>query len=114
MEPAGSWTASPPPRRAPWIVLLVPCSLWIGFVAGMMIGGRFFVPAGSGLAGPAIALGYGVLGVFAGAVLAGLLAWKLPARPLRLAAGIAILLSALAFAFIVFGVAAQLAGGAGT
>ncbi len=95
------------PRRALWSVLLVLCSLWLGLVAGMAIGGRLFVPEGSGLAGPAIALGYGAMGALAGAVLSGLLAWKLPVRSLRLAAWIALLLSALAVLFIGYRVVEQ-------
>jgi hypothetical protein len=107
MEPASSPTASPPPRPIVWILLLIPCLLWIGFVAGMMIGGIFFVPAGSGLAGPAIAFGYGAMGALAGSVLAGLLAWKLPARPLRFAALTALLLSVLVLVFVASGVVAK-------
>lgn len=110
MALADSSAASPSPRRTLWTVLLILSLLWLGFVAGMVIAGRFFVPAGSGLAGPAIALGYGVSGAVAGAVLAGLFAWKLPARPLRLLTMAAILLSALTIAFIAFRVARDVAG----
>lgn len=88
-------------------MLLVLCSLWIGLVAGMAIGGLFFVPAGSGLAGPAIALGYGAMGAIAGLALAIVLALKLPVRPLRVAAVIALVLSALAVLFIGYRVAEQ-------
>ena len=35
----------------------------LGLILGTFIGGKFFVAPGSGLAGPAIALGYGVLGM---------------------------------------------------
>jgi hypothetical protein len=49
-----------------------------GLVAGTFVGGRFFVAPGSGLAGPAIALGYGLLGAGLAGVVGGLLAWLLP------------------------------------
>lgn len=101
METAPS---SPRPNRVPWVLLLVLCWLWLGFIAGMIIGGRFFVPAGSGLAGPAIAFVYGVGGTLLGAVLAALLSWKLPARPLRLAALGSTLLAGVATALLVLGV----------
>ncbi len=95
MEPTKHPTAPPAPRRTLWSLLLVLCSLWLGLVAGTAIGG-LFVPEGSGLAGPAIALGYGVMGALAGLALAIVFALKLPVRPLRLSALIALLLSALA------------------
>lgn len=49
-----------------------------GLVAGTYVGARFFVAPGSGLAGPAIALGYGILGAGLAGVVGGLLAWVLP------------------------------------
>ncbi len=88
--------SSPRRRRAPWIALLVLCSFWIGLVAGTAVGARFFVPADSGLAGPAIALGYGVVGALAAAVLAGVLGRRLPPRSLRRSAVVALLLAVLA------------------
>jgi nitrate reductase gamma subunit len=89
-------TSVPRRRRAPWIALLVLCSFWIGLVAGTAVGARFLVPAGSGLAGPAIALGYGVAGALAAAVLVGVLGRRLPARSLRRSAVVALLLAVLA------------------
>ncbi len=65
-------------------------------MAGTAIGALFFVPAGSGLAGPAIALGYGVVGALAAAVLAGMAARRLPGRPLRRSAVVVLLLAVLA------------------
>lgn len=56
------------------------------FGLGTWLGGRFFVPAGSGLAGPPIALSYGLLAAGAACLGAMLLAGRLPARQLRLAA----------------------------
>jgi uncharacterized protein YneF (UPF0154 family) len=82
-------TASPRQRRALWVTLLVLCSFWVGLVAGTFLGALFFVPAGSGLAGPAIALGYGIAGALAAAVLAGVLGRRLPTRTLRRAAAVA-------------------------
>lgn len=89
-------TSFPRRRRAPWIALLVLCSFWIGLVAGTAIGAQFFVPADSGLAGPAIALGYGAMGALAAALLAGVLARRLPPRSLRRSAVVALLLAVLA------------------
>jgi hypothetical protein len=63
---------------------LVAMFSFIGLVVGTMIG-SLFVPKGSGLAGPAIALGYGFVG-FAVAIIAGiLLARKLAYPQLRMA-----------------------------
>lgn len=45
-----------------WRVLLLVGLAFFGLVAGTWIGGRFFVSEGAGLAGGAIALGYGVIG----------------------------------------------------
>jgi hypothetical protein len=80
----------------PWTALLVLCSFWIGLVAATAVGARFFVPAGSGLAGPAIALGYGVAGALAAAVLAGVVGRRLPTRLLRRSAMVALALAVLA------------------
>ncbi len=44
------------PRRGLWATLLVVALLWLGLVVGTVVGGWLFVPAGSGLAGPANAL----------------------------------------------------------
>ncbi len=43
-------------------VIFVVSLMICGLVVGTWVGGRVFVPPGSGLAGPAIALGYGLLG----------------------------------------------------
>ena len=51
-----------------------------GFVAGTAIGARFLVPPGSGLAGPAIAIGYGIMGAGLAGVAGIFLAWLLPPR----------------------------------
>jgi hypothetical protein len=51
-----------------------------GLVAGAFIGGRFLLPPGSGLAGAAIVLGYGILGAGLAGVVGGLLAWLLPPK----------------------------------
>ena len=44
-------------RRTVWGVLLAGSLAFLGLAIGTAIGARFFVPEGSGLAGPAIALG---------------------------------------------------------
>ena len=100
-------TSSPRRRRAPWIALLVLCSFWIGLVAGTAIGARFFVPAGSGLVGAAMALGFGVMGALAAAVVAGVLARRLPPRSLRRSAMVALLLAVLAALAVGYGFVTQ-------
>ena len=46
-------------------------ALWLGFGVGAYAAGQWFVPAGSGLAGPAIAIAYGLgAAVIAGAAAA--------------------------------------------
>ena len=54
----------------------------IGFVLGAYIGGSCCVPAGSGLAGGAIVLGYGVIGAIIAALAAVVVARYLPAEKL--------------------------------
>ena len=72
----------------------------IGLVLGTMIGGRYFVAPGSGLAGPAIALGYGVLGA-AGLGIAALgLAIYLPPRWL-LATALPAIVAGMAIAVLI-------------
>jgi hypothetical protein len=83
-------------RRWPWVALLLGSLAWLGLVAGMAVGASWFVPAGSGLAGAAIALGYGVLGSAAGLVLGGVMAWKAPHGLLRATAAVAVVLALLA------------------
>jgi hypothetical protein len=78
------------------MALLALCAFWIGLVASTAIGARFFVPADSGLAGPAIALGYGVAGALAAAILAGIVGRRLPTRLLRRSALVTLALAALA------------------
>ena len=67
-------------RRIILGVVFVFFMLVWGFVAGAYVGGRFFVPRGSGLAGPAIVLGYGVMGAGLAGVIGGLLAYFLPPK----------------------------------
>jgi hypothetical protein len=63
-------------RRWPLALLLLLCLAFLGLGLGTSIGAACCVPEGSGLAGPAIALGYGVLGAGIGLALGGLLAWR--------------------------------------
>ena len=68
---------------------------FLSLFAGTFIGATFFVPQGSGLAGPAIALGYGVVGLVIGLVGSVILVRKLDRPQLRVAlliAGVATLL----------------------
>ncbi|MEO0422693.1 MAG: hypothetical protein AAF184_10185 [Pseudomonadota bacterium] len=69
-------------------VLAVGLGLLAG-VLGMAIAGRCCVPAGSGLAGPGIVIGYGLLAGLGGAVLGLILALRLARRPLLIASGVA-------------------------
>jgi formate-dependent nitrite reductase membrane component NrfD len=94
--------ASPRQRRALWTTLLVLCSFWIGLVAGTVLGGLFFVPAGSGLAGPAIALGYGVAAALAGAIVAGIVGRRLPPRVLRRTTAVVGAVAAVAVVAVVY------------
>jgi hypothetical protein len=87
------------PRRGLWTTLLVVALLWIGLAVGTAVGGWYFLPPGSGLAGPAMALGYGVIGAVAAGVLAGVLARTLPVRLVRGIAIVALLLDAASVAF---------------
>jgi hypothetical protein len=93
---------SPRQRRALWTTLLVLCSFWVGLVAGTVLGGLFLVPAGSGLAGPAIALGYGVGAALACAVVAGIVGRRLPPRVLRQATAVVGALATVAVIAVVY------------
>lgn len=94
--------AAPRPRRALWTTLLVLGSFWIGLVAGTLVGGLFLVPVGSGLAGPAIALGYGIAAAVASAVVAGIVGRRLPPRVLRRATAAVGALAAVAVLAVVY------------
>ena len=75
---------------------------FLGFAAGTFIGATFFVPPGSGLAGPAIALGYGVVGLVIALVGGVILARKLAPAQLRMALLIAGVLALLVFALLTY------------
>jgi hypothetical protein len=64
-----------------------------GCGAGTWAGGRWLVAPGSGLAGPAIALGYGLLAATGTALIAVLLAARLPFGWLRIATATAVLVA---------------------
>lgn len=96
---------SGPAHRALWVVILFLAMSWVGLCVGMGIGARFFVPAGSGLAGPAIAFGYGMLGGAAGAITAGLLAVMASGTVVRTAATIALAPAILLIGFVAYRVA---------
>ena len=66
-----------------WRVLIMVSLVLIGLAAGTWIGGQFFVPKGSGLAGAPMALGYGVLGAFILLVVGILIFVKLKGTALR-------------------------------
>lgn len=68
----------------------------IALVAGTFLSGRFVVAPGSGLAGPAIALGYGLISALAALAIGGLLAIFLPPKwLLRLAVPVILIGGAL-------------------
>ncbi len=97
----GVVSALPPPSdlrprvRWPLVLAVLASSCWLGLVTGAAIGAKWLVPAGSGLAGPAIVLGYGCAGAVAALLLAGVLAWQASYDVLRSAA-----LGALALALV--------------
>lgn len=70
-------------RRLPLGLLFTASSTLGCFAAGTWVGARFLVPPGSGLAGSAIAVGYGLAGALAGGAAAALLAYRLPLRWVR-------------------------------
>ncbi len=88
------------PRRVLWGVLLAASLAIVGLAAGTALGARFFVPEGSGLAGPAIALDYGLIGVLFALIAAGFLAWKAPPAILRRATIAALLLAAVTIGLV--------------
>jgi hypothetical protein len=92
------------PRRAGWAILVVVSALWLGFGAGMFAAGRWLVPAGSGLAGPAIAVAYGLGAAAIAGVASAVAAWKAPLGSLRVAALIAMILGLLLTALLIVGV----------
>lgn len=64
-------------------VLLAVTLALPGLIVGAAVGAVFFVPAGSGLAGPAIALGYGLVGALLAVASAAALGRWLPLQALR-------------------------------
>ena len=85
MSPAAAVVLGSKARRA-WALLLVLASIPPGFVFGAAVGAQVLVPRSAGLAGGAMVLGYGILGVPAAMVGALLLARYLPASRLKFAA----------------------------
>jgi len=100
MSPSSASSTPRPRRRWPFVLLLLGSLAWLGLVAGTAAGAAWFVPEGSGLAGPAIALGYGVLGVAAGLALGGLLGWKAGHGLLRATTAVAAVLALLTVGLI--------------
>jgi hypothetical protein len=85
------------PRRLLLGGLLAIGGAFLAFVAGTAFAARFLVPPGTGLAGPAEAVGYGLLGA-AGAVLLAVLIAIFAGRPLLLVATLIVVPLALASA----------------
>ena len=84
---------------------------FLGLFAGTFIGSVFFVPPGSGLAGPAIALGYGFVGLVVALVGGVVLARRLALAMLRKALLIAGILVFLAAAFLTYRFVTNRSGG---
>jgi len=84
--------------RAPLTVLLALALAFLGLAAGTVLAGAWLVPEGSGLAGPAIALAYGLLGAVAALAGGVILGIRASIRTLR-AATVATALGAI----VVFG-----------
>lgn len=74
--------------RAVLTVLLAVTLAFVGLTAGMAVGAVWFVPEGSGLAGPAIALAYGLLGGVAALIAGILLGLRLAIPRLRIVTAI--------------------------
>ncbi len=89
------------PKRALWGVTVVLTLMWIGLVGGSAVGAQL-VPAGSGLAGPAIALGYGAGASLVAGFIGFLLARRLSPIALRIAAVLTIAVSLVLVAFVVW------------
>jgi len=85
-------------RRLLYGLLLAVGAGMCAFMLGALVASRCCVPAGSGLAGPAIVFGYGVIAAVISALLAGLLAWSLPPRILHLLSLVVGLAGAVFFA----------------
>lgn len=79
------------PRRTPWVLLLILSGLWLGFLAGMALGGGIAASARAltGLATVAC----GAAGALVSALLCGFLSKRVPTDALRACALIALLFS---------------------
>jgi hypothetical protein len=87
-------------RRIVLGVVFVLCMMICGFVAGVFVGGRFLLPPGSGLAGAAIVLGYGILGAGLAGIIGIALAYVLPPKSF-LGAALPVTVAGLVFGIII-------------
>lgn len=76
-------------RRGALTATLALATALLGFVVATSAAGAFLVPSGSGLAGPAIAIAWGLGGALASAVATALVATRLGPRTLRLTTAVA-------------------------
>ncbi|GJL82653.1 MAG: hypothetical protein DHS20C01_22870 [marine bacterium B5-7] len=74
------------PARTFTIFVFVICAMACGFGIAAWTGARYMVPPGSGLAGPLMVLGYGIVGALIGGGCGFILGIKLPPRTFRLLA----------------------------
>ena len=93
-------------HRGLWLAVLILAAMWLGLIAGISIGARYFVPADSGLAGGPMALGYGAVGALVAGVIAGGLGVRGTPTSLRGGAVVALLLSIASVAYLVYRVGA--------
>jgi hypothetical protein len=83
--------------------LILSLSLAVcGLALGTVVGGRFFVPAGQGLAGPAEALAYGVLAALGGVVLGVMVAFVLRGALLKTLTLVSFVLAAGVVAYVAY------------
>lgn len=97
-----------PPYRDPaaavsrglWAAVLVSNALWIGFVAGAVAGGRYFIARDAGLAaGPGV-LGYGAAGAALAAIAALVLSARLAPVAVRRAALVALIAAGVVAVYV--------------
>lgn len=80
-------------RRVLLAIVLTVSAALLAFAGGTVLGGKYFVPPGQGLAGPVEAMGYGLLAALPAMALAIFVSVKLAIRALSLVTAMAFLLA---------------------